>query len=170
MTHRISPPPTHIRPSRISVQSLAPTDRKGKRTCCELSENLLELFKREPKILQAPAALKSSLAPAPPYLMSPAPSSAGTGKRSQRNSPCNNSAYPRSSRGLQGGEGIGEGKRSSGVPPAEMLKIGGEGWRLPLKAELHLIPASHDGALLSRSRKSHCKHITFQLHIWGWVA
>jgi len=82
--------------------------------------------------------------------MSPAPSSAGTGKRPQGNSPCNCFAYPRSSRGLQG-EGIGEREGSSDVPPAEMLKIGEEGWRLPLKAELHLIPASHDGALLSRS-------------------
>lgn len=44
-----------------------------------------------------------------------------------------------------------EGEGSSGIPPAEILKIGEEGWRLPLKDELHLIPASHDGALLSRS-------------------
>lgn len=54
-------------------------------------------------------------------------------------------------RRLDGEEGVGKGEGSSGIPPAEILKIGEEGWRLPLKAELHLIPVSHDGALLSRS-------------------
>ena len=49
------------------------------------------------------------------------------------------------------GEGTGKGEGSSGIPPAEILKVGEKGWRLPLKAELHLIPVSHDGALLSRS-------------------
>lgn len=54
-------------------------------------------------------------------------------------------------RRLDGEEGVGKGEGSSGIPPAEILKIGEEGWRLPLKDELHLIPVSHDGALLSRS-------------------
>lgn len=67
-------------------------------------------------------------------------------------------------------EGAGKEEGSFGIFSSQILKISEEGWRLPLKAELHLTPVSHDGALRSRSWKSHCKNITFKLHIWGWVA
>lgn len=43
VTHRVSQPhtPPPLQLSRISVKSLAPTDRKGKRKCCELTGNSL---------------------------------------------------------------------------------------------------------------------------------
>lgn len=43
------------------------------------------------------------------------------------------------------------GKESTGISPAQILKIGEESWRLPLKAEHHLIPVSYGGAELFRT-------------------